>query len=61
MNNSQIQKYFFNELSSFNYKNELAAIWKQILEFVFFMNPVVFITQPQEEMDEEFVFQDKSE
>lgn len=55
MNNSQIQKYFFNELSSFNYKNELAAIWKQILEFVFFMNPVVFITQPQEEMDEEKV------
>lgn len=55
MNNSQIQKYFFNELTSFYYKNELAAIWKQILEFVFFMNPVVFITQPQEEMDQEKV------
>lgn len=55
MNNSQIQKYFFNALSSFYYKNELAAIWKQILEFVFFMNPVVFITQPQEEMDQEKV------
>ena len=51
MNNSQIQKHFFNELKSFYSKNELAAIWQQILEFILKMNPIDFIIKPEEELE----------
>ncbi len=55
MTNLQIQKHFFNELASFYSKNELAAIWKQFLEFELNMNPIVFIIKPEEEIGGEKV------
>lgn len=49
----QIQKYFFNELSSFYSKNELNSLWMHCLDFVLKTNRNFFITNSEDELDEE--------
>ena len=56
MTTHQIQKHFFSELSSSYSKNELAAIWNLSLDFVLKMNRNIFITNPNDEVDNEKVF-----
>lgn len=56
MTSIQLQKQFFNELYSFYTQNELAAIWKHCLEFILELNQVVFITNPEREIEDAKVF-----
>lgn len=53
MTYGQIQKYFFNELSSFYSKNELTSLWMHCLDLVLKTNRNFFITNSEDEPDEE--------
>jgi release factor glutamine methyltransferase len=55
MTAKQIHSLFFNELNSFYSKNELIAIWKHCLDFVLIMTPIIFITHPQDDLNDEKV------
>jgi release factor glutamine methyltransferase len=59
MTTKQIHSLFFDELDSFYSKNELAAIWKHCLDFVLKMTPIVFITNPEDAINNEKVFKIK--
>jgi release factor glutamine methyltransferase len=59
MTTKQIHSLFFDELDSFYSKNELAAIWKHCLDFFLKMDPIVFITNPEDAIDDEKVFKIK--
>ena len=51
----QIQNHFFNELTAFYSKNELASLWNLCLDFVLKLKRTVSITDPGYEPGEEMV------
>ena len=53
MTYNQTQRYFYSTLSSFYSKNELASIWKVYLELVLKIDRIFFITNPQDQIEEE--------